>query len=364
MTQLGVVFDVEMLTVAMRDGLVVKREHPTQPLAILNYTARCQYERGLWNAVTTACRGLIYNTVTGEIVARPFRKFFNYGQQEAPTLDLSAHVVVSDKLDGSLGILYRSKVGHAIATRGTFESDQAQHATALWNERYNDWLVPVDWTLLFEIIYPTNRVVLDYGDRDELVLLGAVENATGRSVGPNAPLLGDWPGPRAEVLAYATLTDALAAPPRLNAEGLVVHFVDSDERVKVKQEDYVALHRIVMGLNERSVWEHVRTGKAVEELLAVLPDEFHDWTGEVAARLLATVEDAAAEVERAYSTILASLPADYTRKDFARHAVPRPLKWALFHRLDGKDYRPGLWDTCYPAGNCGPRGLVPSEDTA
>lgn len=362
--QLAQLFDPEALVTALREGLVVERKHPNLPLAILNYTARCQYERGLWGPVTTQCRGLIYNTETGEVVARPFRKFFNYGQQEAPALTLDASVIVTDKLDGSLGVLYPTTMGRAIATRGAFESDQAKHATDVWWDRYATVAIPRGWTLLFEIVYPENRVVLDYGERDELILLGAVEIETGRSIGPLDTLLASWPGPRAETFGYTSLTEALAAKPRPNAEGLVVHFVDTDERVKIKQEDYVALHRIVMGLNERSVWEHLRSGKPIAELLAALPDEFHAWTGEVAARLLATVETGAAEVERAYSTILASLPADFTRKDFALHAVPHPFKWALFHRLDGKDFRPGLWDTCYPAGNCGPRGLVPSEDTA
>lgn len=364
MPHLADLFEAEALTGAIRDGLVVERKHPSLPLAILNYTARCMYERGLWNPVTTQCRGLIYNYQTGEIVARPFRKFFNYGQQEAPTLDLDARVVVTDKLDGSLGILYPTTAGQAIATRGAFESDQAQHATDVWWERYATFAVPQGFTLLFEIVYPGNRVVLDYGELDDLVLIGAVENATGHSVGPNDRRLVNWPGHRAEVFYYRTLAEALTAVPRPNAEGLVVHFVDTDERVKVKQEDYVALHRIVMGLNERSVWEHLRSGKPIVELLAALPDEFHGWTGDVAARLLATVESGAAEVERAYSAIVASLPAGFTRKDFAMQAVPHPLKWALFHRLDGKDFRPGLWDTCYPEGLRGPRGLVPSEDVA
>lgn len=364
MTQLTELFDAEALAGAIRDGLVVQRKHPSQPLAILNYTARCQYERGLWNPVTTQCRGLIYNTLTGEIVARPFRKFFNHGQQEAPTLDLDARVVVTDKMDGSLGILYRKEVGYAIATRGAFESDQAYHASALWHERYDDFAVPVGWTLLFEIVYPGNRVVLDYGELDDLILLGAVEIATGRTISPNDGRLAHWQGHRAEVFYHRTLAEALAAAPRPGAEGLVVHFVDSDDRVKIKQEDYVALHRIVMGLNERSVWEHLRSGKPLGELLAALPDEFHWWTAEVAARLLATVESGAAEVERAYSIILASLPDEFPRKDFAAQAVPHPLKWALFHRLDGKDFRPGLWDTCYPEALKGPRGLVPTEDVA
>lgn len=360
MTCLSDLFELGELEAAIREGLVVARRHPSAPLTILNYTARCQYEKGLWNPVTLACRGLIHDA-NGEIVARPFKKFFNYGSSDAPALDLSEPCVVTDKLDGSLGILY---CGNSIATRGSFDSEQARHATKVWRERYADTEVPKGWTLLFEIVYPENRIVLDYGDRDDLILLGAVEISTGRSIAPIDSLLKSWKGERAEVFPYTTVADALAAPVRQNAEGLVLHLVRSDERVKLKQEDYVALHKIVTGLNERTVWEHVSSGKSVAELCAAIPDEFHGWVDEVAARLKARVEASSGEVEQAYSTILATLPPEHTRKDFAMLAAKHPRKSQLFSRLDGKDYTPQLWQECYPSPRIGPRGNVPTEDAA
>lgn len=358
--RLSDLFEPGALEYAIAERMVVARKHPSCALTILNYTARCQYEPGLWNDVTLACRGLIHDDA-GRIVARPFRKFFNYGQSEAPALDLSTRCTATDKLDGSLGILYPREVGHAIATRGSFDGEQARHASRVWYERYSDVWVPVGWTMLFEILYPENRIVLDYGDRDDLVLLGAVEIATGRSVGPNHPILATWPGPRAHVFEYATVADALDAEPRANAEGLVLHLIDRDERVKLKQEDYVALHRIVSGLNERAVWEHVAGGKPVSELIAALPDEFHGWVDEVAARLTATVERTAAEIETAYSTILATLPPDFTRKDFALKAMESVHRPALFLRHDGRDYRGIIWGGIQPSAHLGPRAGVLDE---
>ncbi len=363
MTHLSDLFDLADLNYALQERLVVARKHPSCDLTILNYTERCQYERGLWNPVTLACRGLIHDRL-GQVVARPFRKFFNYGDATGGEFSLTAPVRVTDKLDGSLGILYRRDVGYHIATRGSFDGEQAQHGSRVWFDRYSDTPVPVGWTLLFEIVYPENRIVLDYGNRDDLILLGAVEIATGRSVGPNAQLLATWSGPRATVFDHATLADALAAPQRPNAEGMVVHFLDTDERLKIKQADYVALHKIVTGLNERTVWQHLLDGKPVEELLTNLPDEFHGWVREVAARLLATVERNAAEVECAYSTILADLPPDHTRKDFALLAKALPIAGHLFARADGKDYRRRLWLEVQPAPRLGPNGIAPTEEAA
>ena len=359
------IIDAADLQRALDERLVVQRQHPTMTLLILNYTEHCQYERGAWNDTTRACRGIIYDAETTEVVARPFRKFFNHGQSEAPQLDLSAPAIVTDKLDGSLGILYPSSSGYAIATRGSFDGEQALHASALWRDRYVRYEPPVGWTPLFEIIYPENRIVLDYGALDDLVLLGAVEVGTGRTVGPNAAILEGWRGLRATEFSYGTLAEALAAPPRPNAEGLVVHFPMTDERVKLKQEDYLALHRIIMGLNERSVWGHISAGKPLAELLSALPDEFRGWTASVAMRLAGEVDGLAAEVEAAFAAVRAALPNNASRKDFALGAAGYPplMRAALFSRLDGKDYRPTLWKSVYPAGLLGPRAQH-NEDAA
>lgn len=357
--KLSDLFDHALLTHCLNERLVVARRHPSKPLTILNYTERCQYERGNWNEVTRQCRGLIYNEHTGEVVARPFRKFFNYGQAEAGEFDLTAPVTVTDKLDGSLGILY----GDEIATRGAFESEQAQHATALFRSRYASFVVPEGWTLLFEIVYPSNRIVCDYGEQDDLILLGAVEIDTGRSVGPRDSALG-WPGPIATIFPYASLADALAAEPRQNAEGLVVHFRDTDERVKLKQEDYVRLHRIVTGLNERTVWEHLCEQKPLDELLEPLPDEFHSWVRSVADRLTEQVFEQCDEVERTYTAVVGGLPEGFSQKDYALAVKDHPLSWALFSRKAGKAYAPRLWLQAKPEARRGPTGIEYSEDTA
>ncbi len=364
--KLDELLDRDGLAAALADGFVSRRDH--EGLSILNYTARCQYERGAWNDVTRQCRGLIYDTRTLKIIARPFPRFFNYGESSAPTVDLNEPVTVTDKMDGSLGVLYQWGGEWRVATRGAFASDQAIHATELWRARYSEYVPPEGVTLLFEIVYPDNRIVVDYAEFDDLILLGGVIIDTGESLGPGCFRPGlpvsVWPGPSAETFPYATLADAIAAPPRPNAEGLVVHVHSTNDRVKIKQADYVRLHRIIMQLNERSIWEHLRDGGTVEGLLDDLPDEFHTWVREVATNLVARVRAGVAEIEHAYSAIIAALPSDHTRKDFALKAKETGHAFGLFARLDGKDYRPQLWKRIRPAGARGPRGVEHTEDVA
>ena len=386
--KLGDLLDEQELAKAIENSFVRRQVHPSQPLAILNYTERCQYERGAWNGVTRTCRGLIVNADTDAVVARPWPKFFNHGQEEAGILDLAAPAEVTDKFDGSLGICYPVPDGWAIATRGSFASEQALHATTMLHSRYPGFRPPEGVTVLFEICYPANRIVLDYGDLDDLVLLGAVDIATGRDVPMDA--IG-WPGPRTTVFAAATLAEALALPPRENAEGVVVHYFGTDVRVKIKQADYQALHRILTGTSARSVWEYLAVAACKDliakplhwgsrlgldpdraaEILAIgpewmrrliegVPDEFHAWLREVISNLDKHVSDLAQSLAAQIAGLRAVHADD--RKALALAIRDDPHSGALFLLLDSRDITTYLWREVYPAAEK-PWGMR-SEDVA
>lgn len=352
------VLDRDLLAAAIEAGHVRVQRHPGLPLEIYNYTEKCQFDGG-WNEVTLACRGLIADGQDGTVLARPLPKFFNHGQPGAAVGALDEPVVVTDKADGSLGVLYHDGDAWAVATRGSFASDQAVHATDVLRARYADFEPPDGLTVLVEIIYPANRIVLDYGDLDDLMLLGAVETATGRTFGPDA--VPGWPGPVVERFDFATLADALAAEPRDNREGLVVHFTRSDVRVKIKYDEYVRLHRIVTGLSARVVWEALVAGDSLDALIEPLPDEFHPWVRQVADDLRDGVTRLTETIETAYAQLVAALPDGWSRKEFALAAVAHPERGALFMRLDGRDYTPLLWQRLRPAADHTP-GNRPSED--
>lgn len=353
----------EDLDAAQSQGLIRFQEHPRLPLHIWNYTDKAVYTPGAWgNPAVRLCRGLIVDAITQEVVARPWAKFFNHNQAEAGLMDLDAPVEVTDKMDGSLGILYPWRsggdFGYAIATRGSFDSDQARVGTALWRNKYagSRWVPVPAWTFLFEIVYPKNRIVLDYGDMTDLILLGAVNIGTGEARGP---LAWDWPGPKAEVFPYPTLGDALAAPPRPNAEGLVVRYTNQIQRLlKIKQQDYVELHRIVTGLNDRVIWEHGYEEGALDELLARLPDELHPYTRGVHTELLGMLSLTALRAQQAFARIMPQP----SRKEFAEQALKSEHRALLFMLLDGKDILPAIWKTLRPRGDRKP--FARSEDVA
>jgi RNA ligase len=358
---IGELFDLEAHAAHVAAGYVKVRQHPTLPLEIHNYAEKAAYER-VWDAVTQQCRGLIVNAKTGMVVARPWPKFFNYGERDVE-FDLTAPVEVTDKHDGSLGILVRMPLeGPLIATRGSFTSDQALHATDLYIDRYaGRWTPQEGLTYLFEIVYPANRIVLDYGDTDDLILLGAVHIASGATYGPAA--LPEWRGRRTKVFAHRTLAEALEAPPRKNAEGVVVRFPATGTLVKLKQADYVTLHRIVTGLNARVVWEKCAEPGGLPALLEALPNEFQDWAIDLAADLNAQATEIEHQAVKEYASILRDLGGqDWGRKEYAEKAVRSPHRALLFLLLDGRPIRDHVWKTLRPSGDMVPR--VFGEDTA
>lgn len=370
---LSEIIDPSLLAVMVAEGYVRYQEHPTEPLAIYNYTEKAQFER-VWNDVTRRCRGLIVDRDTGLVVARPFPKFFNHGEPAADGLAVDGGpVLVTDKLDGSLGIMYDSGSLPRIATRGSFTSEQAEHANTVLMRKYPGFTPMLGLTYLFEIIYPANRVVVDYGPLDDLVLLAVVDTRSGRTMARGSY---GWPGPVVDQLPHATLTDALAAAPRDGAEGLVVHFLDTDERLKLKQADYVYLHRIITGFTARRLWERcavravldahpdtpmkrVAQGLrlSVEEaqrladvgpdwadkIRETAPEEFLAWIDRTIA---AFTERVAAIKEVVWGKVaeIRGLP----RKDAARLIAVHPYRGMIFAGLDGKPITSQVWRVVYP----------------
>lgn len=363
-------FDPGLLAEMLNGGYVRTQRHPAVPLVIYNYTERAQYEQ-VWNPVTLACRGLICDAETGTVVARPFPKFFNHGQAGCATIPLTAAVHVTDKVDGSLGILYPTPDRWAVATRGSFTSDQALHATYVLRHRHTGFEPPAGHTVLVEIVYPENRIVVDYAGLDDLVLLGAVDVATGAVYGPEA--VRTWPGPRAQAFECATFADALALPPRSNAEGVVVRDRRTGATVKIKQIDYIELHRIVTGLSARTVWTHLCKGLPLDELIAPLPDEFAGWVRKVADGIETTVRREQRRMEEAYAEVRDRMPPGWTQGDRATRAVfaadvtatVSPAdRWAMFHLLDGRDIGPELLRRADPGGDITPAGRAVQEVAA
>jgi RNA ligase len=326
-------FDREHLERLVAEGWLSSQRHPDADLWIYNYTKKTQYESH-WTAETLVCRGLILDQA-GAVIARGFSKFFNYPSPQVPDIPAEPFVV-TEKIDGSLGILYYLDGQARIATRGNFTSSQAIEGTAMLRELEIERVDGV--TALFEIVYPANRIVVDYGGRRELMLLAAISNEDGC----DRPL-PRYSGPVVPRYSYDNV-ESLAAMEEQNREGFVVAF-ESGLRVKIKFAEYVRLHKIVTEINARMIWESLRDGDDIDRLLPGLPEEVDRWIVATRARIKAAFED---ETQRALA-VFAGRPDTSERKALAEYFLASDANHTvLFKMLDGQPYDEVIWKNIRP----------------
>ncbi len=324
----------ELLDKMLEEGYVVTQKHPTSDLHIYNYSQKTQFER-IWNTVTLQCRGLILDGQR-QLVARPLPKFFNLEELESEQIPNESFDVY-EKMDGSMGILYFNEGKPVFATRGSFISEQSQKATALLHDKYKDAvpLLESSKTYLFEIIYPENRIVVDYGEKEELVLLAIIDNNSGKDLPLESlgfPIVKSYPG--------ATDLTKLKGLEEDNREGFVIKF-KSGFRMKVKFEEYVRLHRILTNVSNVSIWEYVSADLPFEEILEKVPDEFYDWVKQTKAQLLKNYKKIEILCKEEFRDL-------GDRKSNALYYQTCTYPSILFKMLDEREYSDIIWKVVRP----------------
>lgn len=338
--------NIPLLLQHVENKLIAKRKHPTEELWIYNYTPEVQYSK-LWDEVTLMCRGLILDS-NHNIVGLPFKKFFNW--QENNGFKPVGQIKVATKMDGSLGILCHFNNKWHWSTRGSFESDQAKMASDLWKDSYfKESRLDENITYLFEIIGPSNKIVNIY-NKDELILLAGIDRNTGQNFYPDelypdlSVVFGSAgvDGP----FDYGIAIVAEYLKPKPNFEGYV--FIDEEfNRVKVKLDEYVRLHRIVFGTTRLTIWEMLKDGSDFSDLIKHVPDEFYDWV-KTQIRIL---KDQYTEIEllslNVYNSAISQCQ---NRKEFAALVMKDnfPHFTVCFALYDQKPYAEIIWRKLRP----------------
>ncbi len=339
--------DLALLKDMIDGGFVNVQKHPKYDLFIHNYTPKTQYER-VWNAVTLMCRGLILDGAYN-IVARPFEKFFNLGEQENQVLP-NEPFSIFEKLDGSLGILYFVDNQAFMATRGSFTSEQSTKANAILQSKYVQILRGLDQTktYLFEIIYPENRIVVNYGAMEDVILTAIIDTQTGE----NLPLVdvgfsmvkqyhGITFGSRDKACLVSTLNDL----EEVNREGFVIQY-KSGLRYKIKFEEYLRIHRIVTQVSNVNIWEYLAANMPFDEILDRVPDEFYDWVKATSTDLKAQFDAIEAQCQADFKANTENFE---TRKEAAAYFLTCRYPSVLFKILDKKPHDDVIWKLIRPS---------------
>jgi RNA ligase len=309
----------------------------TGDLTVYNYTKRCIFERA-WNPVTLQARGLVYAD-DGRRLAVPLPKFFNHDEPDAELPD-TAPDGVTVKYDGSLGISFVHEGQVRWTTRGTLGSPQARVADALWARDHGAraHAYPAGWTLLVEIVHADTKVIADH-DFDGLVLLEARHVDSGAYMPPDQldAVAADLAlrRPEAGPDSVDALVAALAQLPS-TAEGWVARW--GDHRLKFKGSAYMAVARLVQGLQPRRVadlWFH----RALAPMLPTIPEEIRQQIGDEVATLEEDAETYASRVRRAVARVA---PMDDAAAAAALRASDPELLADALRARRGKPFDPRL----------------------
>lgn len=265
---------------------------------LLNYS---QIESPKNHPITNECRGLILDWELN-ILRRPFDRFYNYGEADTQNFDFSKSVCM-EKADGSLIPVWWNPFEHkwCFGTRGTAFAESECNSGRKFEDIINECflskkkedifydLAYKGFTFIFELCSPENRVVVPHTDT-YLVLLGVRYNSIGNytdlnmmgkfvyelkehGVNVRLPFLYDM-----NKIEYVidTFKDSGAF-----FEGYVFWNNETNERVKVKNPAYVAIHHLRDNgnLNPKRICELVFTNET-DEYLSYFPEDkkfFDPW---------------------------------------------------------------------------------------
>lgn len=297
-------------------------------LVLYNYTDSCVFDKN-WNEVTRHSRGIIFEKDTGKLVALPFEKFFNLGEMPETRLESlpDEKYEITEKMDGSLGIIYNYKGKWKVATRGSFSSEQAQKAEEIL-KGYTMSEVPEELTILTEIIYPENKIVANYGDIEMLMILGAYNRDTQEEVDLNGLKLiqRDSGMPLVDRHSYTIqeMIDLQATLPK-DREGFVVRF-DSGMRIKLKGAEYSRIHKMISHMSPLSFWDTMEAGKVNVTYLQELPEEYRKDADAIVDSLEKTYGELKAAIELSFSKVMTDIDATNIDKSELRKTLGLHVK--------------------------------------
>lgn len=314
------------------EGGYLRSNVSDEGLRIYCYTEKTVWERH-WDQYTRRARGLVLSP-DGEIVARPFPKFFNLGEPSCPELPNLPYSLY-EKLDGSLGIWFYYKGRWRVCTKGSFQNDYVTFA-----EKYVNYLdrFPKNLTVLCEIVPPPSEdgMVRVTKHTPDLYFLGAVDRCTGEDMDP-ASFQRKWPGP-SSMRDDRSIEDALSKAPSLEGtEGWVVRY-SNGTRVKIKTAWYLRLFRAISDLSVKRIQELLISGQGISGF----PEEFRLEAEVIANSLLSLAKE---KSERVHALYDASWHGD--RKTFAQRVSPYKEKGLLFALYDGKDIEKKILASVY-----------------
>ena len=303
------------------------------------------------NEIVRECRGLIIDKNLNPVCI-PFYKFGNYGEPYADNIDW-ATAKVEEKIDGSLIKVWNYDEKWIVSTNGTIFANKANIGSDSDNNneiktdtKYSNFgelfeeaavragldinsLNP-QYTYMFELVSPYNRVVVPYEEID-LYHIGTRDNISLKELDIDI-------GIKRPVMYQCNNLNGLiemASKLRYCEEGYVVKDADF-KRIKVKSPAYVSVSNLISGMNEKRLLELLRTNE-VGEFLTYFP-EYRPHIENLKHKIDCLIEYINSIIQEKIA------PIQYeTRKGFAEMATKTKYPAFFFIYYDGKVKTPQEW---------------------
>ena len=314
------------------------------------------------------CRGLIFDSASGELLSRPYHKFFNVGERPElamDNVDMSTNHVILEKLDGSMirpvpvpgSDCYEFRLGTKAGI-----TDVAMNAE-VWMAKHSNYVEFVKMCLehgitpIFEWCSRKNRIVVDYPE-DRLVLTAVRHNEKGWYM-PHRALANfarDYQLDLVKVINSNSdniheLVDTIRAWE--SDEGVVVRFeaprphggADQGHMMKIKADAYVTLHRSKDAISNEKNIIAVVINDQIDDLLPILTESDAKRLRDFQRAFWMSVDEVASDIVDVY---LAEGVGIEEQREFANRFVksqPAHLHPFLYGLRKGRSARDMLVDS-------------------
>ena len=288
----------------------------------------------LTSDIRRECRGIIFDS-DGNLIRRPFHKFFNLNEKPSEKLNTDLNHKVLHKYDGSMIAPFRVD-GHVRLGTMLGITDISNQAEEFMADNKRFWEFVEICTLsgntpIFEWCSRMNRVVLDY-EEPKLVLLAIRKNTSGKYVNFKEvqSIAQSWD------LECAIEQEAWSVDQK-DTEGVVLLF-DSGKMLKVKTDWYVELHKVVSQIDKDHKVAQLILDNKMDDIIAKLEgfhmeriNKYSDEFYKLFHNKVEKLEEIVGEAKRLYGDDRKQIALNFVPK------YPKPYAQFIFKSIQGCD---------------------------
>jgi RNA ligase len=299
---------------------VVALEETFPSVLVSGGSAKMRKERLHEAAILRECRGLIFDSASGELLSRPYHKFFNVNEKpetHVNKVNLATPHVLLEKLDGSMirpipvpgSDCYEFRLG---TKKGV--TDVAMNAE-VWMAQHPNYVDFVRATLargltvIFEWCSRKNRIVVDYPE-DRLVLT-AIRYCKEGNYLTHDEMREGWADAfdidlvKVMELGYDRCDQTQQLIDTIRAwegeEGIVIRS-ERGAMVKIKADAYLTLHRSKDAISREKNVINVIVNDQVDDLIPILTESDAQRLRDFQRAFWMSVDDVANDVVYLYLT--------------------------------------------------------------